>query len=41
METVRTTLIDPATVHSELRTKQESLDLEEVAVVSVNWWKSI
>jgi len=32
---VRKTLIDPATVHSELRTKQEWLDLEEVAKVEV------
>jgi len=35
METVRKTLVDPATVHSELRTKQEWLDLEEVAKVEV------
>jgi hypothetical protein len=28
---VRKTLVDPATVHSELRTEQEWLDLEEVA----------
>jgi len=35
IETVRKTLIDPATVHSEMRIKQEWLDLEEVAKVEV------
>jgi hypothetical protein len=34
METVRKTVIDPATVHSELRTEQW-LDLEEMAKVEV------
>jgi hypothetical protein len=37
METVRKTLIDQETVHSELPTKQEWLDLEEVAKVEVTW----
>ena len=32
---MRKTVIDPATVHSEPRTKQEWLDLEEVAKVEV------
>ena len=32
---MRKTLVDPATVHSELRTEQEWLDLEEVAKVEV------
>ena len=32
---MRKTLVDPATVHSELRTEQEWLDLEEVATVEV------
>src|SRR5580700_5740649 len=32
---MRKTVIDPATVHSELRTEQEWLDLEEVAKVEV------
>jgi hypothetical protein len=35
METVRKTVIDPATVHSESRTQQEWLDLEEMAKVEV------
>jgi hypothetical protein len=32
---VRKTVIDPATVHSEMRTEQKWLDLEEVAKVEV------
>jgi hypothetical protein len=32
---VRKTVIDPATVHSQARTKQEWLDLEEVAKIEV------
>ena len=32
---MRKTVIDPATVHSEPRTKQEWLDLEEVAKIEV------
>jgi len=32
---VRKTVIDPATVHSEPRTKEEWLDLEEVAKIEV------
>jgi hypothetical protein len=35
METVRKTVIDPATVHSESRAEQEWLDLEEMAKVEV------
>ena len=32
---MRKTVIDPATVHSESRTEQEWLDLEEMAKVEV------
>ena len=32
---MRKTIIDPATVHSEMRTEQKWLDLEEMAKVEV------
>jgi hypothetical protein len=37
IETMRKTIIEPASVHSEPRTEQEWFDLEEVAKVEVTW----